>query len=76
MLTPFGPIRETKRVFDSVLVGRDWLKYSKKVRSEIVVTGVNLRNNRAEISDHVKTSGHSIKRDHFHILAKGKSDYH
>ena len=42
MLTLFGLIRETKRVFDSVLVGRDWLKYSEKVRSEIVVIGVNL----------------------------------
>ena len=77
MLTLFDPIRETKvRVFDSVLVGRDWLKYGKKVRSEIVVIGVSLWNNRAEISDHVKTTGHSIKWDHFDILAKGKSDYH
>ena len=76
MLTLFGPIRETKRVFDSVLVGRDWLKYSKKVRSEIVVIGVNLWKNKAEISDYVKTTGHSTKWDHFDILAKGKSDYH
>ena len=41
MLVLFGPIREAERVFDSVLVGRDWLKYRNKVRSEIVVIGVN-----------------------------------
>ena len=41
MLVLFDPIREAERVFDSVLVGRDWLKYGNKVRSEIVVIGVN-----------------------------------
>ena len=34
-------VRENKRLFDSVLVGRDWLKYSNKVRNELVVIGVN-----------------------------------
>ena len=29
-----------------------------------------------ENSDHVKTTGHNIKWDHFDILAKGKTDYH
>ena len=48
MLVLFGPIREAERVFDSVLVGRDWLKYRNKVRSEIVVIGVNRWNDRAE----------------------------
>jgi len=28
------------------------------------------------IADHVKTSGHSIKWDHFGILASGKTDFH
>ena len=28
------------------------------------------------IADLVKASGHNIKRDHFDILAKGKTDYH
>ena len=28
------------------------------------------------IADHVKTTGHSIKWDHFEILASGKTDYH
>ena len=28
------------------------------------------------IADHVKTTGHNIKWDHFDILASGKSDYH
>ena len=37
MLVLFGPIREAERVFDSVLVGRYWLKNRNKVRSEIVV---------------------------------------
>lgn len=37
----FGPILEAEKVFDSVLVCRDWLKYGNKVRSEIVVVGVN-----------------------------------
>ena len=40
MLVLFGPIREAERVFDSVLVGRDWLKYRNKVRSEFVAIGV------------------------------------
>ena len=26
------------------------------------------------IADHIKTTGHNIKRDHFDILAKDKSD--
>ena len=30
----------------------------------------------AAIADHVKTTGHNIKWDHFDILAKGKTDYH
>ena len=28
------------------------------------------------IADHVKTTGHNIKWDHFDILASGKTDYH
>ena len=28
------------------------------------------------IADLVKATGHNIKRDHFDILAKGKTDYH
>ena len=31
--------------------------------------------NTSAIADHVKTTGHNIKRDHFDILAKGKN-YH
>ena len=27
-------------------------------------------------ADHVKTTGHNIKWDHFDILASGKTDYH
>ena len=32
--------------------------------------------NTSAIADHVKIIGHNIKCDHFHILAKGKTDYH
>jgi len=28
------------------------------------------------IDDHIKTTGHNIKWDHFDILVKGKTDYH
>ena len=28
------------------------------------------------IADHVKTTGHDIKWDHFDILASGKTDFH
>ena len=28
------------------------------------------------IADHVKTTGHNIKWNHFDILASGKTDYH
>ena len=28
------------------------------------------------IADHVKTTSHDIKRDHFDILASGKTDFH
>jgi len=28
------------------------------------------------IADHLKTTGHNIKWDHFDILASGKTDYH
>ena len=30
----------------------------------------------SSIADHVKTTEHNIKWDHFDILAKGKTDYH
>ena len=33
-------------------------------------------NNSSAIANHVKTTGHNIKWDHFDILAKGKTDYH
>ena len=32
--------------------------------------------NTSGIADHVKATGHSIKWEHFDILAKGKTDYH
>ena len=32
--------------------------------------------NTSAIADHVKDTGHNIKRDQFDILAKGKTDYH
>ena len=41
MLVLFGPIREAERVFDSVLVGRDWLKYRNKVRVLYVAVNAN-----------------------------------
>ena len=28
------------------------------------------------IADHMKTTGHNIKWDHFDILASGKTDFH
>ena len=28
------------------------------------------------IADHITTTGHNIKWDHFEILASGKTDYH
>ena len=28
------------------------------------------------IADHIKTTGHNIKWDHFDILASGKTDFH
>ena len=28
------------------------------------------------IAEHIKTTGHNIKWDHFDILASGKTDYH
>ena len=32
--------------------------------------------NTSAVADHVKTTGHNIKWDHFDILASGKTDYH
>ena len=32
--------------------------------------------NSLAIADHIKTTGHNIKWDHFDVLAKGKTDYH
>ena len=32
--------------------------------------------NTSAVADHVKTTGHNIKWDHFEILASGKTDYH
>ena len=32
--------------------------------------------NTSSTDDHVKTTGHNIKWDHFDILEKGKADYH
>ena len=61
MLVLFAsPICETKRVFDSVLVGRDWLKYRNKVRSETVVIGVNRSNDRAERTASLMNFGKAI----------------
>ena len=34
------------------------------------------RDHSSAIADHVKTTGHNIKWDHFEILASRKSDYH
>ena len=33
-------------------------------------------NHSSGIADHVKTTGHNIKWDHFDIFASGKTDYH
>ena len=33
-------------------------------------------NHSSAIADHVKTTGHDIKWDHFDILASGKTDFH
>ena len=30
----------------------------------------------SDIADHIMTTGHNIKWDHFEILASGKTDYH
>ena len=40
-----------------------------------VMNIINLRIISA-VADHVKTTGHNIKWDHFEILASGKTDYH
>ena len=32
--------------------------------------------NTSAVADHVKTTGHNIKWDHFEIFASGKTDYH
>ena len=32
--------------------------------------------NSLAIADHIKTTGHNIKWDHFDVLAKRKTDYH
>ena len=32
--------------------------------------------NTSFVADHVKTTGHNIKWDHFEIIASGKTDYH
>ena len=39
--------------------------------------GINCRthDNTSATADHVKTTGHNIKWDHFDILVKGKTDY-
>ena len=34
------------------------------------------REQSSAITDHVKTTGHNIKWDHFDISASGKTDYH
>jgi len=34
------------------------------------------RDHSPAIADHMKTTGHNIKRDHFDILASGKTDFH
>ena len=54
-------------------------------RSENSTTGKQLKtehfkallkhDHSSAIADHVKTTGHSIKWDHFDILASGKTDY-
>ena len=32
--------------------------------------------NMSALADYVKSTGHSLKRDHFEILARGRSDFH
>ena len=37
---------------------------------------VNNSDHSSAIADHVKTTGHDIKWDHFDIFASGKTDFH
>ena len=41
MFVLLGPICKTKRVLNRVLVGRNWLKYTNKVRGKVVVVGAD-----------------------------------
>ena len=38
--------------------------------------GSSVSDHSSAIADHVKTTGHDIKWDHFDILASGKTDFH
>ena len=38
--------------------------------------GLEPRQRTSAIADHVKTTGHNIKWDHFDILVSGKTEYH
>ena len=59
---------------------KNFLSVFKKQKTEVfenalVCTGPKTDNTSA-VADHVKTTGHNIKWDHFEILASGKTDYH
>ena len=41
-----------------------------------IVKALAKKDNTSAIADHVKSTGHNIKLDHFDILTKGKIDYH
>ena len=48
-------------------------------RGEDLTTGrrnISKHDHSSAIADHVKTTGHNIKWDHFDILASDKTDYH
>ena len=50
----------------------------QRVKNNTQTAVMNIINLRiiSAVADHVKTTGHNIKWDHFEILASGKTDYH
>ena len=50
----------------------------ERVKNNTQTAVMNIINLRiiSAVADHVKTTGHNIKWDHFEILASGKTEYH
>ena len=58
------------------LGSKRWVLFLQNILTNPIISQLNFLFLWSSIADHVKTTGHSIKWDHFDISASGETDYH